>query len=213
MPYSACYNVSTWYPQATNFATNTLMFVNGTTNAMVVTVNQRTNGGAWYPLATNLYYAIGTNGNVTIYNQTGSTNYLVAANAMKWSYNPAQDSPSNDVPPLWWSSFYYGTNYAEAVSNYAEYVFGTTPSDTNDTPDFWIAFPASNTVTVTFAPYLGGRDYQLQTSGDLSQSKNWVTLTNQPTTSTDGNGYGVFTLTQTNPVQSFYRISASVVPY
>jgi uncharacterized repeat protein (TIGR01451 family) len=212
LPTPGFYNVATWYPQSSNFASNTLMYVTGATNAVIASVNQTINGGSWVPLATNVFYSNGISGNVTIYNQVGSTNYLVAANAMKWTYNSSQDVSSNGVPPLWWSSFYYGTNTAAAASNYAEYVFGTAPTDPADSPDFWVTFPSTNQVMVTFSPYVGGRNYVLQSSADFSQTQNWVTLTNQPSLSTDGNGYGVFMVNQTNATQTFFRLSASVVP-
>jgi hypothetical protein len=168
-------------------------------------------------VATNLYFASGTGGNVTIYNDTGESNKLVVANAMMWSYNNSQDYSSNGIPPAWWSTLYFGTNTAAANSNFAAYVFGTPPYDPEDTPDYWLSFPASNTVMVTFAPYQGGRTYLLQTTTNLS-NPNWLTLTNQPTVATNavglytnGTGYGVFIVTQTNAAQFFFRLSAQLI--
>ncbi len=220
IPTPGLYNVSAWYPQSSNFSPNTQMYVSGTTNVIIDSVDQTTNGGSWQPLATNLYLASGTGGNVVIYNDTGVTNNLVAANAMMWSYAASQDYPSNGVPPAWWTTFYFGTNATGAASNYAAYVFGASPGDPADTPDFWLTFPASNTVMVCFAPFMGGRTYQLQTTTNLSNPE-WVTLslTNQPTMETNadgvftnGTGYGAFTITQPNAAQSFFRLSAQLVP-
>jgi hypothetical protein len=129
---------------------------------------------------------------------------------MMWSYIPSQDYPSNGVPPAWWSTFYFGTNTAAAASNYIDYVFGTPPgaSPTN-VPSFWVGLAPSNSVTVSFAPSQGGRVYQLQTTTNLSTA-NWLTLPNQPLWQT--NGVGVFTITESNAIRCFYRLSASVVP-
>jgi uncharacterized repeat protein (TIGR01451 family) len=217
IPTPGFYNVSAWYPQSTNFSTNAQMFISGATNVIIASVNQTTNGGNWRPVATNLYFASGTGGNVTIYNDTGESNKLVVANAMMWSYNNSQDYSSNGIPPAWWSTLYFGTNTAAANSNFAAYVFGTPPYDPEDTPDYWLSFPASNTVMVTFAPYQGGRTYLLQTTTNLS-NPNWLTLTNQPTVATNavglytnGTGYGVFIVTQTNAAQFFFRLSAQLI--
>lgn len=218
IPTPGFYNVSAWYPQSANFSTNAQMFVSGATNEIIASVNQTANGGSWQPLATNLYFASGTGGNVVIYNDTGETNRFVAANAMMWSYINSQDYPANGVVPAWWSTFYFGTNAAASASNYAAYVFGAPPNDPAHTPNFWISFPAGNTVMVSFAPYQGGRIYQLQTTTNLL-NPHWVTLTNQPAIGTNGTGmftngtgYGVFNITHPNAAQSFFRLSAQVVP-
>jgi uncharacterized repeat protein (TIGR01451 family) len=218
IPVPGFYNVSVWYPQNTNFATDTQIFVTGATNVVVQSVNQTTNGGSWQPLATNVYYAVGTGGNAIVYNDTGDSNHFVAANAMQWTYAGSQDYPSNGVPPAWWTSFYFGTNTAAAISNYTAYVFGTAPNDPADTPDYWLSFPSSNTVAVAFAPYLGDRIYQLQTTTNLAGAQ-WMTLTNQPVVDTNasgiytnGTGNGVFTLIQTNTAPAFFRISAQLAP-
>jgi uncharacterized delta-60 repeat protein len=210
IPTPGFYNVFAWYPTDSTFSTNAQMFVSGATNVVIASVNQTTNGGSWQPLATNLYFANGTSGNVIVYNDTGESNKLVAANAMMWSYIPSQDYPSNGVPPAWWSTFYFGTNTAAAASNYIDYVFGTPPgaSPTN-VPSFWVGLAPSNSVTVSFAPSQGGRVYQLQTTTNLSTA-NWLTLPNQPLWQT--NGVGVFTITESNAIRCFYRLSASVVP-
>jgi uncharacterized repeat protein (TIGR01451 family) len=204
------YNVSVWYPQSANFTTNVPMSVSGATNEVVVTVNQTSNGGTWQPLATNLYFASGIGGNAVIYNGTGTTNKLVAANAMKWSYVDSQDYPGNNMVPAWWANAYFGGNIAAANSNYADYVFGLVPGgNPPNTPGLWAGFAASNTVAVTFEPYQGGRIYQLQVTTNLS-NPNWLTLTNQPAVATDGSGYGNFSIIQSNASQYFFRLSAQL---
>jgi hypothetical protein len=68
---------------------------------------------------------------------------------------------------------------------------------------------ASNTVSVTFSPYQGGRIYQLQAAASIS-SQVWTTLTNQA--STDTNGNGIFTVSESAGTNSFYRLSATLAP-
>lgn len=65
-------------------------------------------------------------------------------------------------------------------------------------------------MTVTFAPYQGGRVYQLQSSSTL-ENPAWMTLTNTPTVNTN-DGSGFFTVGQTPGATVFYRLSASLAP-
>lgn len=205
------YNISTWYPTgATNFSTNAQLAVNGATNGFEASVNQRINGGLWEPIATNLYLASGTGGNVVFKNDTGEASALVAANAVKWSYVDSQDYPTNGTVPGWWASLYFGTNTAAANAAFADYVFGLAPGGTNgNSPSFWISSVTSNALTVTFSPYVGGRNYALQTSTNLA-STHWAALTNQVSLTTDGTGDAFFTVSTTNAMGNFFRLSAQL---
>jgi uncharacterized repeat protein (TIGR01451 family) len=218
IPAAGDYNVSVWYPTSTNFTTNAQMYVFGATNEVIDSVNQTIHGGSWQPLAADLYFARGTGGHVIIYNDTGETTTFVAANAMKWSYDIAQDSPSDGSVPAWWSTYYFGTNSTvsgsadsdgSGYSNYADYVLGLAPNNPNSSLIFQVSQGASNSVNVMFSPYQGGRLYQLQAAACLA-SPQWVTLTNQVTTDTNGNG--LFIVNQANATNSFYRLSATVAP-
>jgi uncharacterized repeat protein (TIGR01451 family) len=212
------YDVSIWYPVSSIFTTKAPIYVSGATNEIILSVNQTTNGGSWQPLASDLYFAAGTGGNVAIYNNTGETDKSVVANAMMWVYDPGQDYPANGSVPGWWANYYFGPNAnisgsgdedGDGYSNYAEYVFGTNPTDPSSYLNFAVAYGPDNVVSVSFSPWQGGRAYQLQSATDLSSGA-WVTLTNTVTVNT--NGDGVFTLTQPNPAASFYRLSAHVLP-
>jgi hypothetical protein len=172
------------------------------------------------PLATNIYFVAGTNGNVTLYNNTGETDKSLVANAMMWVYDASQDYPGNGSVPAWWANFYFGTNVNGSVSgsadpdgdgysNYAEYVLGTDPTDAASHLIYTIGPASSNAVAVTFSPCQGGRAYQLQTAVDLTIPL-WTTLTNGFTLNT--NGSGTFVLTQSNAAAAFYRLSAQIIP-
>jgi uncharacterized repeat protein (TIGR01451 family) len=211
------YDVSIWYPQSSGFATNTPVHISGATNEIFDSLNQALNGGSWQPLAEDVYFASGAAGNVAIFNNTGVTNKGVAANGMRWVYDAAQDSPTNGTLPAWWSTFYFGTNNVspsadedgDGYSNFAEYVFGTNPTDASSKLIFTVAPLAGNMVSVKFSPYQGGRLYQLLSSTNLDNSQ-WLALTNAATVDTNGNG--AFILAQPNPAAGFYRLSATLSP-
>jgi uncharacterized repeat protein (TIGR01451 family) len=218
IPVSGNYDVSIWYPISSIFSTNTPIHIVGATNVLATNLNQAINGGSWLPLASNVYFAAGNSGSVVIYNNTGQTNTGVAANAMQWVYDVAQDSPTNGTVPAWWANFYFGTNNnasgsadpdGDGYSNFAEYVFGTDPTDPTSRLNFNVTPLAGNRVSVSFSPYQGGRTYQLLTATDLSNPQ-WMALTNTPTV--DANGNGVFTVTQPGAANAYYRLSATLAP-
>jgi hypothetical protein len=217
IPIAGKYNISIWYPESPTFATNTPVSVSGTTNELSFSVNQSVNGGSWQPLAQDVYYVAGLTGNVTIYNNTGYTNKGVAANGMRWVYDPAQDNTTGDALPAWWSSFYFGTNVVsgsadsdgDGYSNYAEYVFGTDPTDPDSHLVFTVEASAGDAVTVKFLPYEDGRIYQLLSTTNLNNPQ-WLALTNVATVDTNGNG--VFTVTHAAPGYALYILSAAVAP-
>jgi len=220
IPASGLYNVYIWYPQNHTFTTNAQVHVTGATNEFILSLNQTVNGGNWQSLATNMYFAAGTNGSVILYNNTGDTNKYLVANAMMWVYNAAQDYSSSGAVPAWWANFYFGTNVnglisgsadpdSDGYSNYAEYVFGTDPTDATSRLSFTVSPDSSNTVAVTFSPCQSGRAYQLEAATNLA-SPLWTTLTNGFRSNT--NGSATFTVTQTNAAAAFYRLSAQIIP-
>ncbi len=97
---------------------------------------------------------------------------------------------------------------SDGYSNYAEYVFGTNPTDPSSHLSFSVTYGPGNAASVSFSPWMSGRAYQLQASTDLA-SGNWVTLTNTATVNTGG---GVFTVTQPNLPNTYYRLSAQIFP-
>jgi hypothetical protein len=216
IPAAGLYTVSMWHPQNPGFSTNAQVVIFGATNTLTVPVDETTNGGQWVTLAQNFYFTAGTNGNVTLYNDTGETNKTVVANAMMWGYNTA--SPTNGSVPTWWANFYFPTNNGyvsgtadpdgDGYDNFSEYVFGTDPTDATSHLVFTVTPGLSNTVSITFSPCQGGRAYQLQSAAALPPAA-WTTLTNGYTVNT--NGSGTFTVGQTNAASAFYRLSAQVV--
>ena len=217
IPTPGLYNVSIWHPQSSTFSTNAQVYVSGATNEVVLGVNETANGGGWPPLANDVFFAAGQGGNVTIQNNTGEAGKSVVANAVRWVYDPSQDSPTNGSVPAWWATYFFGPNASvsgsadsdgDGYSNYAEFVFGTDPTNPSSHLNFAVTF-SNSVVTATFTPWQGGRAYELQSAADLSAGV-WVTLTNSVTVDTNGNG--VFTVTQPNAAASFYRIAAQIIP-
>jgi hypothetical protein len=218
IPVAGNYDVSIWHPQSPIYTTNAQVYISGATNELIVGVNETTGGGAWDTLATNVYFATGNTGNVTIYNDTGETNKTVVANAMRWVYDAAQDDPATGTVPAWWANYFFGTNNSaigsmdtdnDGYSNYAEFVLGTDPTDPNSHLNFSVTPAAGGAISVTFSPFQGGRIYQLVTATTL-ESPVWTALTN--TVSVDTNGNGVFMISQSGAGNNFYRLSAQVAP-
>jgi hypothetical protein len=192
------------------------MIANGATNAVLVDVDQTTNGGGWNQIIAGLYFATGAGGNLTIYNNTGNSGVSVAANGARWVYETSQDAPTNRSVPAWWANFYFGraVNGSEdedgdGYSNYAEFVLGTDPTLPSSQLQFKATPVSSTNVAVNFAPWQGGRLYQLQSATNLA-NPNWITLTNTPLQNTN-DGSGTFTVRQT-PTNAFYRLSATLLP-
>jgi uncharacterized repeat protein (TIGR01451 family) len=219
IPVAGLYDISVWYPTKPGFfSASTPMIATGTTNAVLASVNQTTNGGGWQPLVTGIYFATGATGNLAIYNDSGDPATSVVANGARWVYEMSQDTPtaaSGNVP-AWWANFYFGGNVSGAAAGlngynyYADYVLGIDPTSGSSQLQFVVTPGPSTNVTVAFAPWQGGRVYQLQSSGTLANPA-WVTLTNTPTVNTN-DGSGFFTVGQTPATTVFYRLEASLLP-
>jgi hypothetical protein len=97
----------------------------------------------------------------------------------------------------------------DGYSNYAEYVFGTNPTNASSHLNFSVAQGPGESVSVTFSPWITGRAYQLQSATNLVSGA-WITLTN--TVAVNASGSGVFTVTSTNSASAFYRLSAQILP-
>lgn len=108
VPAAALYDVSVWYPEGGNRATNAawlVCFDGGTTN---VIVNQQSGGGDWQQIVAAVPFAAGTNGFVRLSNDTGYSGKVVIADAVRFSYVGPLPAPTlssavaNDMLTLWW---------------------------------------------------------------------------------------------------------------
>jgi len=212
IPAVGNYDVYVWYPGKIGVSTNTPVIITGTTNLVFANVNQSLHSGSWQLVAPSVYYTNGTSGSVVIYNNSGNPSTSVLANAVRWSYNLSQDTPTNGSVPAWWADFYFGRNVSgsadengDGYSNYADYVLGADPTSASSVLQFSVA-PGPTNNTVAFSPWQGGRLYQLLSSTNLARG--WQTLTNTPAITT--NGAGVFTIAEPGAGAVFYRLSVSV---
>ncbi len=83
---SGKYNISIWYPQGTNRTSNAQILIAGNGNASVTSINQTTNGGAWRRIATETQFAAGNTGFVRLSNNTGESNRLLIADAVRFEF-------------------------------------------------------------------------------------------------------------------------------
>jgi uncharacterized repeat protein (TIGR01451 family) len=216
IPTAGFYDVYIWYPGRATVSSNTPVIITGTTNAVFTNVNQRVNTGGWQLVAPLVYYTNGVGGSAVIENNSGDPTTVVLANAVRWSYNLGQDAPTNGAVPAWWANFYFGGGVSGSVdadgdgySNYAEYVLGTDPTSAASALQFAATSgPGKGTNTVTFGPYLGGRNYQLLSNTNAAASTGWQTLTNTPAVTT--NGIGVFTVPAPTNTAVFYQLSITL---
>ncbi len=95
------YDIYIWYPRGSNHATNapwTIFYDGGSTN---VAVNQSLNGGGWRLIAGALPFQAGTNGYVSLSNDTGYSGKVVLADGVRFSFLvPINTSPGITAQPL-----------------------------------------------------------------------------------------------------------------
>jgi hypothetical protein len=94
------YDVSIWYPVGGNRATNapfTVVYSGGATN---VPVDQTVNGGDWRVIAASCPFTQGTNGYVSLSNDTGYSGKVVLADAVRFTYvGPLDVAPTITTHP------------------------------------------------------------------------------------------------------------------
>jgi hypothetical protein len=215
IPIAGKYDVFVWYGNGTNRSTNVQVSVFDGGVTTTSRLNQAQAPNVWRLVASARNYATGTNAYATISNDSGESNRVVLADAVMWSYNVAQDIPTDGSVPSWWSSYYFGTPNisgaadadGDGVSNFFEYVTGTLPNDSSSKFGFKLTNTAGNLLETTISPYLAGRVYDLQCSTNLGV--NWFSA---PTTLTVSNGAGILTTTNVSREKAFYRLSISLVP-
>ena len=104
--YPGIYNVFIWYPAGTNRTTNASVQISSLSGSQSLRVNQTTNGSGWRTIAQGRSFAQGTSGFVKISNNTGETNRLVIADAVRFSLvnppliivQPQSESVSRGTP-------------------------------------------------------------------------------------------------------------------
>ena len=209
------YDVYLWYSEGTNrsqAAPVTVGYQGGSAQSFM---DETANGGSWQLLAAGKNFAAGTNGYVRLGNGTGESGRVVIADAVRLVYSSGQDTATNGTVPGWWANFYFGTNVnpafdpdSDGYSTYAEYILGTSPTDPNS--HFTVsALPTAKGFQFTFSPWRDGRLYQVQSSAGLINPV-WTTIPGLTVVST--NGQGIISFTNGAASNSFYRLSAAMLP-
>ncbi len=215
LPVTAKYDVYIWYPAGSNRSTNTqvTIFHNGT--SLVESVNQTINGGAWRLVAADLGFAAGTNGFATIGNNTGESGKVVMADALRWSYSPAQDFPPDGSVPAWWTDFYFGgqtdvslDHDGDGYTTDQEYVLATDPTNAASRLEFR-AERIGGGLKISFSPLQGGRIYQLASTTNLTSGV-WTVLPDVPTA--NGTEGSFIIPSAETPAQRYFRLQVHLSP-
>jgi sugar lactone lactonase YvrE len=216
IPVAAAYDVYVWYSASSNRSAMAPVTVGYNGGSTEVFVNETVNGGSWQRIANGVPFAAGTNGFVRLGNGSGENNRVVIADAVKFTYSPAQDAPTNGTVPGYWANFFFGTNAVNAgldpngngYSIYQDYVLGISPVDPGSGVAMSCQPISGGGVQVTFSPFESGRIYELSSTASIVNPA-WTNL-NLPVTS-DVYGNGVITVS--NPAgAAFYRLVVRMAP-
>ncbi len=216
VPGRAGYDVFVWYPQGGNRTTNALINIIYSGGNLAPRVNQQTNGGKWVSIGTNLTFRPGLADGVRISNFTGESSGVAMADAVRLSYNLAQDKPPGPTAPDWWTQFYFGSSVSpfldsdgDGIPNWAEYLAGTAPNNPASRLNLRLDAVNATTLQATFNPHLPDRLYQLERSTNFGMG--WQILSNA-VPSAAGNGSAIFTLPSGPEPLSLYRLKISWAP-
>jgi len=166
-------------------------------------------------LAANLLLCRGERAEVRLDKRSLSGDLHVAACRMRWKYRANQDPPSQNVVPLWWSDHFFAQSVEPAddpdndgSSNYAEFVFGTDP--TNRASHLGLSLqPAEDTGwNILISPFTAGRVYTLESATDLTQP-NWAPVENARLRATE-TGEGCLHDPSNQPSMRFYRLKVQL---
>lgn len=101
LPSAGYYDISIWYPQGSNRATNAPWTISHSSGSTNVAVDQTVNGGGWRIIAPAQPFAAGTNGFVQLSNDTGFAGKVVMADGVRFTFiSPLSSPPVVTVPPL-----------------------------------------------------------------------------------------------------------------
>jgi uncharacterized lipoprotein YddW (UPF0748 family) len=211
VPATGLYDVQVWYSQGGNRSAVAPFLIQADADAVPGSVNQTSGGGAWRTVATNLLFQRGTGGFFQWSNNTAESGRVVIADAVRFLYATNQEPPAPGTVPAWWAQAYFGgpvsalaDHDADGVSTASEYLAGTNPRRADSRLVFRMDSAASNAVSLSFAPWLPGRGYELEGSTNLTGSNGWHWIAAGPLVST--NNTGAFVRTNVPPAREFYRL-------
>ena len=207
------YDVYVWYPEGSNRSTNAPHTVVHQNGQVVVWINQTSDGGAWRLLATNLNFQTGTNGLVRITNNTGESNKVVLADAVRFVYRAGQDHPVPGTVPTWWMTHYFGGTIdatldhdGDGFPTWMEFVAGTDPSD--PASRLHLGMERNAGLQAVFEPWVPGRVYDLE---ERVAPQIWATRTNLPL-SVQPDGRASLAITNATGAGTLFRLKVSLQP-
>ncbi len=137
LPANGMYAVSVWYPAQSINAANVPMDIVSADGSRTAVVNQQVNGGQWFPIGSNTFFA-GTNGYVMI-RTAGTANYVLAdAVKFAWVGVPFGDQRATNNVPKWWLTQHGLTNFnadamgdidCDGMPTWQEWVAGCNPTN------------------------------------------------------------------------------------
>jgi hypothetical protein len=211
------YDVYVWYPQGSNRATNAPFIVASADGVVTNRIDQTIGGGQWRLVASGRILDRGTNHYVRLTNSTGQGGRVVMADAVRLVYAPNQDPPPPNTVPAWWAHHYFGAaveplldHDSDGFSTYAEFVWGTAPTDPAAHLALSVAPAPVGAPSVAFRPFHPGRTYTLLSSDTLDQP-DWTVRVELPPVPT-GDGSGRFTDIAAKGLQRYYRVGVELLP-
>ena len=212
------YDVDVWHAQGSNRSTNAPFEIHFDSGSLTARVNQTTGGGAWQRIAQHRHYIPGTNGWVRLRNQTGESNKVVIADAVRWVFAANQDPPPDGQVPEWWSRHFFGEGGSisldadgDGYSNAQEYVLGTDPTRSDSQLELGLLSTSNRLWQVTFFPWLPDRSYQLETLTNW-EAPRWQSLPTQPAAA-DPYGAGSLSFTNAAMPGQFLRLRVEHRPF
>ncbi|HMJ92213.1 MAG TPA: hypothetical protein VK530_20490, partial [Candidatus Acidoferrum sp.] len=203
------YDVHVWYPQGGNRSTNAPYTVAFDGGGVGGTMNQTANGGGWRSVASGQPFARGMDGYFQWQTTGAEAGKVVLADAVRFSYVTNQEPSVPGAVPLWWSEFYSGVTAASDVDGDEstaadEYLAGTDPLRTGSRFTFSILDRSNDVVRVSFAPFHGGRVYELQSSSVVGTNTIWGTMASTPQSLSSSSGS--FSITNDASQSKFFRV-------
>ncbi len=181
-----------------------------------VTVNQSQATSTFRKLATNLWLDRDESPEVMLANQTATVGQTLAVGAVRWVYRAGQDPPPAGTLPAWWAAHFFAEPPdpaadadGDGLSHYAEYAFGTDPTDAASRFRLWLVPAGDGTWQLRFAPFVAGRAYRVEHAADLVGGA-WTEWPEAPTARLDSGGLaGEVSLPAEPGGQRFFRLKVA----
>lgn len=168
------YDIDVWNPRGSNRSTNATFVITYDRGVMSRSIDQTTEGGQWRELARDVSFTHGSEGNVSLSNETGDFGKVVIADAVRLSYQRSQDTPPGDNVPTWWADHFFGQDVDGAAdpdhdlySNREEFLLGSNPLVTASSVQAATRITDGGLLDIAFSPFQLDRAYHLEVSESL----------------------------------------------